>query len=111
MKRIEKFAEAHHGLIRPSDAAALGVSKVEFYNAARNLERIARSVYRVPGSVPTWQQRLLGVVWASGRGAVASHRSAAALWRLPGFAPGALEVCRARHSSGRVQGTAIRETS
>jgi len=64
-------------------------------------ERVARGVYRIPGSVSTWEQRLLVTVWATGPGAVASRRSAAALWRIPGFAPVPVEVTQVRGPSSR----------
>ncbi len=61
----------------------------------------ARAVYRVAGSVPTWEQRLMAAVVATGPGAAASRRSAAALWRLPGFGPGPIEVTQPRGPSAR----------
>jgi very-short-patch-repair endonuclease len=48
-------------------------------------------VYGVAGAPPSWQQTLLAVCLWGGK-AVASHRSAAALWQLRGFAPGPLEI-------------------
>jgi very-short-patch-repair endonuclease len=49
-------------------------------------------VYRVAGAPPSWRQRLLAACLACGRGAVASHRAAAALWAFPGVAEGTVEV-------------------
>ena len=42
-------------------------------------------VYRLAGTERTWEQRLHGLVLASGPLAAASHRSAAALLGIPGF--------------------------
>jgi hypothetical protein len=42
-------------------------------------------VYRLAGSPHTWEQRLIALTFAAGPAAAASHRSAAALLRLPGF--------------------------
>src|SRR5437868_5471482 len=114
MERIQEFAERHHALIRRRDAEHLGVTKSEFDAMVRHdrLERVGHCVYRVPGSVPTWRQRLLAAVWSKGADAVASDLSAAALWRVPGFPYGPIEVCRLRHgSSHREGGVRIRETS
>jgi hypothetical protein len=49
-------------------------------------------VFTIPGSVPTNRQRLLTAVLDAGPGAVATRRSAAALWELPGFGWGRPEV-------------------
>lgn len=48
-------------------------------------EKAAAGVYRLVGSRPTWEQRLLTEVLAAGPSAAASHRSAAALLGIPGF--------------------------
>ena len=55
----------------------------------------------ISGSVATWEQRLLAAVMATGPGGAASRRSAAALWRLPGFRPGPIEVTQVRGPSSR----------
>src|SRR4051794_24347730 len=113
MKLIYEYAEAHHGLIRRADALSLGVTKPELDALIRGgqLQRAGRSVYRVPGSVPTWHQRLLAAVWAVGDGAAASHRSAAALAKVPGFNPGPLEVVRPWHTGRRKTSMLVRETN
>ena len=48
-------------------------------------ERVAGGVYRLVGSPPTWEQRVIAEVLAAGPSAAASHRSAAALLGIPGF--------------------------
>ena len=44
------------------------------------------------GAPATWHQRLMAACLVGGPGAVASHRSAGALWGLDGLAPGPIEV-------------------
>lgn len=66
----------------------------------------------MPGHERTWRQSLIAAVLAAGPGAVASHRSAAALWKLPGFDGGVPEVLRPRHTDhrcalGRVHESAV----
>jgi very-short-patch-repair endonuclease len=46
-----------------------------------------RGVYRILGSALTWQQGIMAACLAAGQGAVASHRSAAVLWSIPGMEP------------------------
>lgn len=49
-------------------------------------ERVATSTYRIAGAPFTAYQEVLGLVWGRGPGAMASHRAAARLWGLPGYA-------------------------
>jgi predicted transcriptional regulator of viral defense system len=96
MERLLALAERHHGVIAVYEAWALGVSEAELRSALRegHLARECRGVYRVQGSVPTWQQRVMVRVLAAGPGAAASHRTAAALLGLPGFTRARIEVAR-----------------
>jgi very-short-patch-repair endonuclease len=52
-----------------------------------------------PGS---WEQRVLAAVIAAGEGAVASHLTAAVLWRFDGITPGEVDVTVPRHRRPRV---------
>ena len=103
MEDIEKLAETQHALVRRDQLLTLGysVGQVDGLVSRRRLERAARSVYRIPGSVPTYRQLLLAKVWGAGVGATAARRAGASLWRLPGFGDGALDVLRARHGNGQ----------
>lgn len=89
MESLEKQAERAHGLyVRPTGGAPPGVISIEGVRKRGQrgrLERVAPRLYRVPGSVPTARQRLRAAVLAAGPDAVASHFSAAALWKIPGF--------------------------
>lgn len=49
-------------------------------------------MYLISAAPPDWEQRLFGFVLACGPGARASHRAAAALWGLDGFARSVLET-------------------
>jgi very-short-patch-repair endonuclease len=100
---MRRLAEQQHGLIAREQALASGMSSNQIGGRLRRgtWERVARNVYRIPGSVPTWEQRLLAAVWATGPSAAASRRAAAALWKLPGFPRGPLEVTQERGPSSR----------
>ena len=56
------------------------------------LEELSPLVFRLRGAPHTARQELLAAVIDGGRGAVATRRSAAALWGLPGFGFGTPEV-------------------
>lgn len=49
-------------------------------------------VYIVTGAEPTWRQRLMAAVLWLGDGAAVSHGSAAAIWAMPGFPAGTVEL-------------------
>ncbi|MDQ6728692.1 MAG: DUF559 domain-containing protein [Actinomycetota bacterium] len=77
---------------------------------AGHWEIVGRGVYRVAGSVPTWEQRVLTAVLATGDNAAASRRTAASLWRLPGFRREAVEVTQRRGPSSRQPATGLHDS-
>lgn len=100
---LTKFASAHHGLFRGTDATALGWS-------TRALERLVlrgwcdiprRGVYRIAGAPRTAKQALLAGVWFSGDDAVGSHRAAGRAWSIPGYRNAGPEVLKPRGQSQR----------
>ena len=113
MDRILELAATQHSVIGREQALALDMTPGQINARVRRgrLEIAGRSVYRVPGSVPTWEQRLMAAVLATGCGAVASRRSAAALWRPPGFWPGPIEVTQGRGPSARNPGMGLHDST
>jgi len=79
---IEPWALRHHGLITRAAAIEAGVSRASWYRALASvrIEMVQPGVARLWGSPRTRQQRIAAAVLSIGRGAVASHRSAAFLW-------------------------------
>jgi very-short-patch-repair endonuclease len=79
---VEPWARRHHGLITRAAAAEAGVSRASWYRAlaAVRLEMVQPGVARLWGSPRTREQRIAAAVLSVGRGALASHRSAAYLW-------------------------------
>lgn len=67
-------------------------------------------VYAIAGSPDTWERRLLAACFAAGPGAVASHRSAGALWRLDGVVPATVEVTITASRRRRVSGVKVHRT-
>ena len=71
-------------------------------------EGLGRGVYRIAGSRPTWEQRLIALTFAAGPAAAASHRSAAALLAIPGFERrGLVEVTTPRPRRHRADGELV----
>ena len=88
VERISALAESQHGLVTCAQVTALGLSErtVRHRLATGRWERMAEGVYRVAGSQRTWEQALMALTLSAGPDAAASHRSAAALLHVPGFA-------------------------
>lgn len=74
-------AATQHSLLERHELTQLGVSRsaIDHAQAHRHLLRLQKSVYAMPGSIDTYQQRVMAAVLSAGRGAVASHRTAAKL--------------------------------
>jgi very-short-patch-repair endonuclease len=87
-----RFASAHHGLYRIQDARRAGLSRRQITDRIHQgrAHVVARGVYRVAGSTPTFEQRALAAAWVSG-GAV-SHRTAAQMHQLGSWSDGIIEV-------------------
>jgi very-short-patch-repair endonuclease len=101
--RVATVAARNHGLITSADVAALGGSRETISNRLADGRwcRVAQGVYRLGGMPATRRQRFLGAVLAGGEGSVLSHGSAAALFGLPGFGGGPVEITRPRGRSQR----------
>jgi len=112
MDRINELAERQHSLIGREQALAHGMTirQIEGRLRSGRWNIAARGVYRVAGAAQTWEQRLLAAVLAAGLGAAAARRSAAALWHLPGFHPGPIEVTQGRALSVRTPATRLHDS-
>jgi very-short-patch-repair endonuclease len=94
------LARSQHGVISRSQALRIGLSSDAI---ARRLSRgrwetLYPRVYRVSGAPPSWRQTLFGACLWTGPDAVASHRSAAALWGLEGVRDGFVEITSSRRT-------------
>jgi very-short-patch-repair endonuclease len=103
LERLDTIAQKHHGLVNLERAKAAGISRSTWYRgiASGQFEQLHPNVVRLWGSPSTLQQRALAAVWAAGGTALASHRTAAALWgveRPPGDPIDIILPDRARHA-------------
>jgi len=73
-------------------------------------ETLHPSVYRLAGTPATWHQGLMAAGLAAAPGAVASHRSAGALWQLDGLDPGLVEVTFPGRGERHLSGATIHRT-
>jgi very-short-patch-repair endonuclease len=101
-----KHASRHLGLFTAEDALEHGITRRQLDRLRREgtAEYLGEAVYRVGGSVASWEQQMLAAVWRTGPHALASHRSALALYGLSrsGRTPIEVQVPRGvgRHPSG-----------
>ncbi len=109
---LHHVAEAQHGVVRRSQATALAPTPA----AARHelgqgrWAQSANGIFRLVGAPQTDDQALMADVLRAGPGASISHRSAAAMWGVPGEKHLPTHVSRPRHSSGkRLSGLIVHE--
>jgi hypothetical protein len=87
-RKVVALAARQHGVVTRAQALALGFTArmVEHRAATGRWLRLHPGVYAIAGAGPDPQRSILAACLYLGRGAVASHRSAAWLWQLSGFA-------------------------
>jgi len=91
---MSRLAARQMGLVTRAQAEAAGATArmIQHRLATGRWVRVGPGVYRLAGVPVTWHQRALAACLGAGPEAVVSHRSAAVIWGLSGFRPGALEI-------------------
>src|SRR6478735_10734868 len=84
-QHVFEIAERQHQLVTREQFLVVG-SAEQLKRRLRSgaLIRVHNSIYRLPGTAPTWRQNLLAACLAAGRPSGASFRAAAAMNDLPG---------------------------
>jgi very-short-patch-repair endonuclease len=98
-EQLRELAERQHGVVATWQVD--GDARTTRRGASGHWEQVTPSVLRRRGSPVTFDQRVMAAVLDGGEGALASHGTAAALWRLPGFGTHGLEVMRAGRRTSR----------
>jgi very-short-patch-repair endonuclease len=82
---LDQYAKDHHGLVTRRAAVDAGISVRTWYREIErgHLEPVHPGVCRMFGAATTPEQHIHAAVLAAGKGAMASHRSAARLWGIP----------------------------
>ena len=101
---------AQHGLLTRAQALRAGVSAGQWARITRSddWDRVFAGVYRHLGAPRTWEQALMAGCLAVD--AIASHRAAGVLWRLPDVAP-RLEVTIPQRRHTVLKGFEVHRTS
>jgi very-short-patch-repair endonuclease len=107
--RVAAIAARQHGVVSIGQlrGAGLGDDVVSRRVTAGRLHRVHRGVYAVGHPALNFRGRCMAAVLAIGEGALLSHRSAAALWRMLPVAPGPIDVSLSSRG-GRMQRRGIR---
>lgn len=99
-ERVVAAARRQLGLVTRGQVRALGVGTRALQWAVRvgRLERVERTLFRLPGLPPSWRRRALEALLLAGPDARLSHASAAHVWGFDGFEgpPATLDVTRPR---------------
>jgi very-short-patch-repair endonuclease len=92
--KIAAITGCQYALITSRQALEAGVSRAAIQRRVASGEWtvVRRGVYRVTAAPTSWRQSVLARVLAAGDGAVAGARTAAALWKVPGFPMDVIEV-------------------
>jgi very-short-patch-repair endonuclease len=98
---LARIFEAQYGVISRSQALGAGMTRkgIEVRLRTGTWRSQFPGTYVVAGSPRSWRQRLMEACLWAGEAALASHRAAAALWKLPGFAESLIEVTVQKHIS------------
>ncbi len=111
-RRIAAIAEAQHGVFSLEQLHDLGFTRAQRDARLRSGRWTApyERVYRIAGAPLSWRGHLLVSCWVAHGLAVASHRSAAALWDLPGGRTDIVEITCRRWKRAKADGLVVHET-
>ncbi len=106
-------AARHHGVFTAVHARLIGLTRDQAAHrvVTGRWEWVHDDVYRLAGVPESWEGALLAACWAGGFRAVASHRSAAALWGLAGGRRSIAEISCPRWRRARHDRVVVHETN
>jgi hypothetical protein len=109
-KAVAEIAQDQHGLITLEQLDHLGVTRKQrqWRVHIRRWELPYPGIYRIAGVPESWKTDLLAACLAGE--AVASHRSAAALWDLPGARRDRVEIITKRWERAQQAGLVVHES-
>jgi len=98
---IAAIGSDHHGVVTELDAEQHGIPPATLRRRAASglLTRVDHGIFVIAGSPATWAQRCVLACAAAGPQSIVSHRCAASMWHLDGFATAPLELTVPRHTT------------
>lgn len=111
-RALASWAADHHGIFHGGILDELGITHADrkYRTDTGRWLALHQGAYQIAGTPVTWRGELLAACWAGGTRAVASHRSAAALWELPGADRSTTEITCPRWRRARHGGLIAHET-
>ena len=111
--RLRQKSERTFGVFSRAHArlAGLSIAQIRDRLADGRWHVVHRGVFRVAGAPLPWQGAVLAACWAGGFRAAASHRSAAALWDLPGGRQDLVEITCPRWRRAQHDRLIVHETT
>src|SRR5215218_4839399 len=111
-RAIAALAKKSWGVFTSEHAARLGFDDHHRESRIRTgrWEMMHPTVYRIAGSPDTWHGRVLAACWATTGLVAASHRSAGALYDLPGGSRDFVEITSLRWKRAFLPGLVVHET-
>lgn len=102
-RELRKLAARQHALAGWSQARGLGLSRDALRHrlARGDWNLVTKRVLGIAGAPPDELRRVMAAVLDNGSGSFAGRRTAAALWRVPGFpGDGRIQLTRLRGTTG-----------
>ena len=110
-RELAELAASHHGVFSLADAVDIGLKHGQIRErATRDWVRCHEGVFRMPGAPETWFSRLAAAAAAAGPSGAISHRSAAALYGLPGGRTEIAEITCVRWRRAQHDGLVVHES-
>jgi hypothetical protein len=111
-RAVAGYSASHHGVFGSAVLHELGATRRFADNRVANGRwvRLYEGVFRLAGAPRTWRGELLAACLAAGPCALASHRSAAELWKWPGGRTDFVEITCPRWRRGQEAGPVIHES-
>ncbi len=112
-RTIGHLAATQHGVFTLVQSTAAGFTRPARDRRLRSGRWLVvyPGVYRMAGAPSSWRGQLLATCWEATPSAVASHRSAAALWGLAGGRTDLLEITCLRWRRAQRDGLVVHETN
>src|SRR5882724_7879317 len=111
-QHVAELAERQHGLFTLAQAESVGLTRAQRDRRIRSgrWAVLYERVYRIAGVPPSWRGTVLASCWVAHGLAVASYRSAAQLWALPGGRTDVVEITCHRWRRAKADGLVAHET-
>jgi hypothetical protein len=110
-ERIAHVAQSQYGVFSLAQTADVGFNRAQRDARIRTgrWETAYPGVYRMAGAPASWHGELLAACWGAHGLAMASHRSAALLWDLPGGRADLVEITCRRWKRAKARGLVVHE--